>query len=105
VIENSIHVVLRHFHQYCYKNSLLWFGVEWTKALVHSSKMNTGDLRGLDRWSVIPYVHGRCCIAVSMVLLKGELNLSHFVACPAVYSSRACQLHCNLGPNRWLQGG
>jgi hypothetical protein len=34
---DSIEVVLRHFHQHCYKSSPLWFIVGGTKALVRSN--------------------------------------------------------------------
>ncbi len=46
------------------------------------------NLRGLDHRSVIPYVHGRCCIVVYVALFKAELNLSHSVVCPTFYSSK-----------------
>jgi hypothetical protein len=46
-------------------------------------------LRGLGRWSVICYVHGRelyCCVCV--VLFKAEFNLVAPVVRPTFYSSR-----------------
>jgi hypothetical protein len=61
-----------------------------------------GGLHGSGHQSIIPCVHGRCCIAMCVVLLKAEFKLSHPVAHPAFYSSRPWQLHCDAGPDRWL---
>jgi hypothetical protein len=67
-------VVLRHFHRHCYNSSLLWFVVEGTKALTRKLDKHE-NLRGLDHWSVISYVHGRYCIVVCVALMKTEFNL------------------------------
>jgi hypothetical protein len=37
----NVKVVLQYFHWHCYKSSLLWFIVGWTKTLVRMSWMNT----------------------------------------------------------------
>jgi hypothetical protein len=51
-----------------------------------------------------PMPMGDVCITVCMVLFKAELNLVNPVAYPTFYSSRAWQLQCDQGPDRWSQG-
>jgi hypothetical protein len=64
------------------------------------------DLYGSGHRSAIPYVHGRCCIVVCVwALFRAELNLYDSIVYPTFYSSRSWQLHCDLGPDRWPQGG
>jgi hypothetical protein len=40
-VDYVLEVVLRHFHQYCYKGSPLWFVVGENKALVCTRWINT----------------------------------------------------------------
>jgi hypothetical protein len=59
----TVEVVLRHFHRYCYRSSPLWFflldGVLVSWSLPMDERGGYEDLRGLNRRSVIPYVHER----------------------------------------------
>jgi hypothetical protein len=68
-----VEVVLRHFHQSCYMSSpvvvLLLEGdlVSWSLAM--DERGGHEDLRGSDRLSVIPYVHGRTELYCAQVCL------------------------------------
>jgi hypothetical protein len=59
----NVEVVLRHFHQTCYRSSPLWFFclemalVSWLLAQDEHGEHN--GLRGSGRRSVTPYVHER----------------------------------------------
>jgi hypothetical protein len=51
-----------------------WFVIEGTKTLTRKLDEHE-NLRGLNRWSVISYIHRRYCIVVCVALMKTEFNL------------------------------
>jgi hypothetical protein len=48
---------------------------------------------------------GENYIDVCVMLFKAELNLVSLAIHLTFYSSRSWQLHCDSGPDKWLQGG
>jgi hypothetical protein len=66
------------------------------------------DLRGSERRSTTPYVHGRMGVilqcdvqALAWLLVALGFNLSILTSAATFYSSRLQRLHCDLGPDRW----
>jgi hypothetical protein len=65
-------VILGHFHRTCYRSSPLWFfclEMALISLLARDGHSERSGLRGSDRRSVVPYVHGRRELYCSSLVL------------------------------------
>jgi hypothetical protein len=67
---------------------LSWWGLRSVEFWLWRKHGGHYGLCGLGRQSVIPYIHGECCIAVGVCCSSMELNLVASAIYPAFYSPR-----------------